>query len=457
MKALFISQQKDKWELFTNLFNAHFSKIVLRPASAIPELVESLSTESDIGPIIIDTYIEIDILDFMVAINDLVGERPVIFFGSHSKLKQKVTDELFNSHQDNAFIYDPINKQQFIDAITPSVDWKTQENFEDSLVELSLDDFLPMKIKNFYYFDSFPYDVYLQITPKKFVKLIAKDTKYSHSMVQSYVKKKVKYFHVAKEDQLQFLEETILSLSRSLKNKNVPLKNTINTQIFSASIIHQYVRIVGISETLRMFVNILMDSTFHVFKKTQELTSILKEFETNEDTVGFGTLAIMTAYVSDVMLHKMGWNSSLTRKKVMLASLLLDSTLTNDDLLYIDDQNSKEFEQLDEEDQQALLNHPKAAGIIATQFTKFPDTDFLIIHHHESPDGKGYPYGLLPHKATEINCVMIVAYQFSLRILKKGYTLTNAMLVLKELNETHNFSNYKNPYKALELIFKQKL
>ena len=76
----------------------------------------------------------------------------------------------------------------------------------------------------------------------------------------------------------------------------------------------------------------------------------------------------------------------MTKGKLLLASLLQDVTLTNDDLIKIRSINDPNFKMFTEEEQEDFKNHPQKAANLSTFFNGFSDVDFILMEQHEHPN-----------------------------------------------------------------------
>ncbi|EQC49768.1 hypothetical protein, partial [Bacteriovorax sp. DB6_IX] len=97
-----------------------------------------------------------------------------------------VAEELYLKSEINDIVIRPIEIPKFKEAIKKAIDWASHEEFEQSIEEIDREELLPMKLRNFYLFDSLPYDVYLELTQTKFIKIISANKRYSHSDINAY-------------------------------------------------------------------------------------------------------------------------------------------------------------------------------------------------------------------------------------------------------------------------------
>ena len=147
----------------------------------------------------------------MSQVEELVGKRAHILVGSINQVKSQASSQLLNDPS-VSIVEKPIRSDDFKKAIAHSIEWEKKEEFEHSISEFSKEELHPMKIRNFYLFDQLPYDVYLELTPTKYGRIISKNKTYRHQIIHSYAKKNIKHLYLKKDDYLTFLDSSIKTL-----------------------------------------------------------------------------------------------------------------------------------------------------------------------------------------------------------------------------------------------------
>lgn len=455
MKALFVCDDKEDWALLNNLFKAHFSKVELVCALKGSAAMDYLSYEGPFGIILIDTALKEDHpSELACKMVEISGERPIIFMGEHSLIKTRVDEKILLENEMFDLLVKPYDIETFKEVINSGLEWAREEEFEQSVEEFDRTELLPMKLRNFYLFDKIPYDTYLELTQTKFIKVISADKPYTQSMLQSYSKRSIRFLYLKKNEYLRFLEDSMIKIKKELSLHNQPIKKVLATQVRAALVIHQYIRTVGVSENIIELSQMVIDKTGEVFHQTRGIKKVLANFPRLRQD--FAEHSILTMYFTESICEGLGWTSELTRKKLGLAALLQDSTLSNEDFLKIDNLESPTLQMFTEEEKIEFAEHPKKSAELALYFSRFPETDFIILQHHELPNGEGFPQRLNANKLTILSCVFALASQFVGKLVTSDDKSPSLLSeVFSYFKANYNTGNFKDPLAALEKMLKK--
>ena len=83
----------------------------------------------------------------------------------------------------NHVLETPIVPLEFKKAMAQCESWIKNEAFEQSIQDLSKEEMRGLKIKNFFLFEQLPYDVYIELTPNKYGKIISRNKFFSHQLL----------------------------------------------------------------------------------------------------------------------------------------------------------------------------------------------------------------------------------------------------------------------------------
>lgn len=450
MKVLFICDEKDEWSFYRNLFAGNFSKVEVAFSLNSEDALDKLNFEGPFALIIIDASLKSEgPSEIADAVIDTAGERPIVFIGEKIHITSRIRADLYEENDINEILIKPFQPEQFVETIQKGLEWVKQEEFEQSIIELDRSQVLPMRIRNFYLFDKLPYEVYLELTSTKFVKVLGKNKKYAQSDINAYAKRGIKQLYLFKNEYLKLLEEGLKKVLFILKQKNKQSpKVLMATQIKGVLIVHQYIRSVGVTKSLTELCDELIDTTRVVFRSYQKIKTLINDFPFSQyDTA---EQAVFTSYLCESILCGLGWASDTSRKKLGLASLLYDSMITNEDLAKIKALDDRNLLMFTEDEQIEYKEHPRLAAEMARQFQGYSDVDFIIVQHHERPKGDGFPNRLTSNKLTAHSCAFILATAFSTRLALLPGEQGNYLKVFREIKTLYNVGNFKEPLDALQ-------
>ncbi|MBC99543.1 MAG: hypothetical protein CME63_17495 [Halobacteriovoraceae bacterium] len=448
MKALFVCDEKEEWNLLRNLFHAHLKNLELICVMRGNDALDTLSYEGPFGAIIIECSLkDTNPSDLAEMIFDQTGPRPIIFVGTPTMIKDRVKEEFYNEYDMVSIYNKPYQANQFIGVVAEAISWAKKEEYENSIVELDPENFVPLKLRNFYLYDSVPFDVYVELTKTKFIKAISADKKYTQSAIQDFQKRNIRYLYLEKNEHLSFLENSILKISKSLDLKTLEDKKRIQTCIAAVLVIHQYIRDVGISDTIRGLIKKVIEQFPLIVQSYKDLDKILFNFPSEHNDLA--EQAVLKGIICEYISQHLGWKSDMTRSKFGLAALIHDAFLEREEWSTITYRDHPDLDYLSAEQVDNFIEHPKRAAEIARQFTHYPETDFIIEEHHELPDGNGFPQGLLANKITKISATFILANNFVIQLMLSGISRSSVINITKGFKPIYSIGNFKEPYQVI--------
>lgn len=396
----------------------------------------------------------ITVVDIYQNITDTLGVRPFVFIGSINSVKSQLTNDMVHNQQTNALVELPLVLDEFKKAVNLAIDWVKKEEFEESILEFSRDDLHPMRLRNFYLFEQVPYDVYIELTATKFGKVISKDKFYSHQIIQNYSRKNIKYLYLRKDEHLKFLDTSIKNLLKIYEAKLSDKKKYMMLHLKSAFFMHQFIRAASVSDEVNKLAHYFIESVSNLVRSYENISDLLDSIS-ESGNITFAEQSVATAYVCEKILLNMGWTADMTRGKLILAALLQDVSLGNDDLIKIRSINDPNLKMFSEEEQEDFKNHPQKAAHLSTYFNGFSDVDFILMEQHEHPTGDGFPKGLNSSGLTTISCIFILASNFVSRMALTPKSPTQHKDILTSIKRVYNTGNFKDPLKALEKALKK--
>lgn len=417
--------------------------------------MDKIACEDSIGVIILDCGLTKDkSTSTAEEMMDLLGEKSVLFWGNEQEIKIGVSQDFFNTYTSADLLKKPADLAELRDKMSKCIQRFKQDEFEQSIVTLERSELVATKIKNFFLYNTLPYDAYLEISETKFAKYISKDVPYNASLIEDLIKRKVKHLHLRKDDQLKMLESALGLLSKFfVEAQSKEIEIVLQKQVLAVSLIHQYVAVIGITESIIKLTHEVIRTASECFFKLKNLNDFLARFPYK--TRDSAEQSVMTIYVCIFILAKMGWNSQTSREKMALASILHDCALTNDDMTKIyslKDPNLKMFTQKEQED---FPLHPLRAAEISKHFSGFSEVAFVIEQHHELPTQDGFPKGLNSHEITTYSGVFILSNNFVSLINQRGTSQESLKKSLQLMTKDYTIGNFKTPFLLLEKMIKE--
>lgn len=433
----------------------HFAKIEIVECADPGNLMDIITSDGPFSFVVVQIDNKnITVSEIYQNINETLGQRPFIFIGSPNSVKSYITSEILQHPLTNFIVETPISLDEFKKSFNGSINWVKKEEFEESILEFSRDDLQRMRIRNFYLFEQMPYDVYIELTPTKFGKVITKNKPYSHQLIQNYSRKNIKFLYIKTDEHLKTLDTSIKNLLKIYDAKLKDRKKYIVLHLKTIFFIRQFIKTASVSADVVKITHLFIDSVREVVKYQESLSDLLDQI-TESTNMTFPEHSLATAYVCETILYHMGWSADMTRDKLLLASILQDIGLNNDDMIKIRSLNDPNLKMFTEDEQLDFRNHPLKAAQISTFFNGFSDVDFILSEQHEHPTGDGFPKGMNSSGLTTISCIFILANSFVSRIASTQKSPTVYKDILTGMKQIYNTGNFKDPLKALEKAIKR--
>jgi hypothetical protein len=459
VKVLFLSENKNDWELLRIILANLFKEVELLCAINEDDAVEIVSSDGPFGIFIIDTEIKrTEPEKSSHILIELAGDRPFIFLGTDSVISDRISQELYQSNSYNEKLLKPLDRNDITEDIevkmSSALEWAKEEEFETSLEEINPKDFVSMKLKSFYLYNTFPYDIHLEITSTQYIKILSANKNYTISTLSAYAKKNVKVLYIKKDDQIKYLEEESLKCLKALKKISIQSNDVFIVLLRSITICHQYMLALGVNPTILSLANAITDLSINVSDSFRDLKPLLKAYPFLYE--GIASKSLLTLLIADKLCKKMGWDSITTKKKLAMSALLHDYSLPDESLSKINYISDPRLQNYDDAKIDNFYNHPIIISEIASQFTMFPDIDYIIAYHHELPQKKGFPAQPPQAKLTAICGVFNTAQYVAAEL--DGNKINSGLIqkILRSMNRDFNNGNFKEPYNFIKTMLSKK-
>lgn len=381
---------------------------------------------------------------------DFTGNRPIIFLGHEAFITDRVSQELYSANEYNDRLLKPFDREDFQDELLSKINnalvFAKREEFEQSIEDIDPDDFIQMKIKSFYLYNSFPHDIYMEITSTKYIKILSANKPFTATTLANYAKKNVRHLHIRKDDQLEYLETESKKCLKGMRKISPKSPDMILVLLRSITLAHQTLLAIGVTPSVLALCNGAINSILAISEPRKDLSEILERYP--KLYTGIASKSLLTALIASNMCSKMGWESSLTKRKLVMAAILMDFTIQEEEMCKINSPSDPILKNFREEQINNYLQHPVRAAEVAQQFTLFPDIDFLIENHHETPNRKGFPNQPSHTKLTPLCSVLNVAQFIAAEL--DGEDINNQILgrTFRALSRDYNSGNFKDALRA---------
>ena len=390
MKILFIFENAENAETIRRMVKNLYKDLEISMANT-SDMAKNLAINN--GPYLFYLIdVEMKNIDPSTIAKDLLeitGDKPILFLGHEKMINDRIPQDLYQSNEHNNSIFYPVNKDELKIKFDDVYKYAIKQQTQDSIEEVIPSDFIGMKIKTFYLYDSFEFDIYVEITSTRYLKIIEAGTHYTISTLHNYAKKNIRTLYIKKNEQLKYLEDETQKCLKAVILTDLESADFHVVHLRSINIIHQYLTILGLTPSMNKLVDAMLDKICDFIDKNQRLGRILENYPLHYE--GTASKSLLTAYLASALSIKMGWTSKTVLKKIILSAILMDYNLADDQLSKANSLNDYRIKSLDQNELENYKNHPIKAAETSLLFTTVGSIDFIIENHHETPNRKGFP------------------------------------------------------------------
>lgn len=303
-------------------------------------------------------------------------------------------------------------------------------------------------------------NLYLKIG-EKFIKVFNEDDNTDVLDIKKYRDKGIEYLYLHRDTALWVISQIQNQIEVFLKSNNFRFILRGASDSPQKRFEQKILRIndeVHIDKEFKEAIDKTVTKVRGLVSKEVALAPLLNNLKNmREEEAFFGAKVSLISTISCALAQKLEWISKTTMDKLIYSAVLCDITLAaRPDLMRIS--GLAEFErrksELTPEEQKIYLNHPKDGGSLAKKYFSSapPDTDALIMQHHELPDGSGFPYALKAERISPLAALFIISNDFAYYFLTDDEPTIDDFLL--KAQGRYDFMNFRKIMKAFERIKK---
>jgi hypothetical protein len=454
MKTLIVTTDKNKFQFFNHFFQTHFSSLIAIHTEELDQTVQILSYEGPFAFILIEARNDEDhnLEELLSSIIDLSGDVPIVIFGSDEELCSINKSLLLKKQKNFLLLYDqsPNNLDSTKKTIEKAFQWSKSQNFETCDADENLSNYIPMRVRNLFFYTQFPHHLFIQVSSEKMNMAFEKDTKIFSSQITKLIKRKIKFVFIDKDDHVNFLESSMRKGKKFLDTRPEFSKKLVTSHLRSAALIQDYLSNIGVTPSVKLFIEALVEQIIATAGKITTFKALIKHYDLKMESVV--SKSLICAYTSFYMIHEMGWSSDTTRKKFIVASIIQDTFVGADELAKLSTLQDPSIIDFSEQQIKDFPNHPDKIAQLSTQLSHYPDIDFLLASHHERPKKDGFPSRPTPTELQVAACLFSLASQFARDIDGQEFNQDVYERIYKSYCVDYKIGNFKLPLQSLAKI-----
>ncbi len=308
--------------------------------------------------------------------------------------------------------------------------------------------FAQIKIFYLWRFEELPFDLFVRINEKKHVKILAKNSKYDEQFIEKYHTKDNEYLYLDNSD-YPLLEELLYSdywfegmSDLSEEDKNYRMKKIIQNMAHS----------MGLTPHLIQKAEEVVQSAVSSINQSKNLSKLFNQRQ--KGTSFQANISTLTTYMTSALCDELEWTTNSSKEKLAFAAIFQDISLNSSKLSSLFYLNIDEVEKLGltKDELKDFYNHPKQSAEMVKEINiKFPQVEDIISHHHERPDGSGFPAAINHQKIPALSSLFIVAHDYVMRSVNTRFEKDHQE-ILKEMAPFYQQGHFKKCFTTLEKI-----
>lgn len=310
-----------------------------------------------------------------------------------------------------------------------------------------------VRISFFWRFNRTECDIYLRLSAHKFIKIIHGADYYDKDLIEKYANKKQSYLYITKSDFERFgvrLGSTpFLGL---IDEESGPMSNEKMVRQTHA-LLQDLITSVGVSESAVKMANMYCDFIVNttVKKNNKVLLDLFKTMRERKDYLYDHSylLSCLTAYIS----KELQWHTSETVEKLCYAALFHDITLKDSELAMMSDLDSLQMSRFTPEEVLSFHQHPLMAAKMVKDSGSFPlGVEGIIVQHHETVEGNGFPKGITAAQVSPLVCVFILCHDFVSELYRCNFDGQLAAESVEVMEKRYQHGNYVKVFGAFKKV-----
>lgn len=298
-------------------------------------------------------------------------------------------------------------------------------------------------------------DIFIRLSDTHFVKLFKTGDQFELNDLEKYTTKKgVEYFYIRNEETKEFIDKYDADLQKYLKKSyslSVEEAVKVNESIYET--VQELGKQLGFTREVQSLCRTQIRMTVKSLGKNPTLDSILKKLEAFRGQY-LAAHSALAGYFACAIASQLEWGSEATFQKLMLASFLHDITIDDHKLAKCTSIQEVEKGDFTRDQIEAYKEHPSKASAIAQKFSEVPpDVDVIIVQHHESPDGTGFPRQIGHSYISPLAATFSVAHELACATLEEGSDKFDVKRFLAKVSGKYSSIRYRKILEAIEEVF----
>lgn len=286
------------------------------------------------------------------------------------------------------------------------------------------------------------FDTYIKLSSGRYLLLVRKGDYLIKEQLSKYINQNVKFLYYKCSDRSSLIKNLTFELSASMGLIEQNPKKVSNLLRTSLDLVFDEIALNGPQSQELAHAKDLIKKTQDIVRSMPDLQVLVNEFFSKREIIKQHSL--FSCLFTSIICQNVDWLSPKLMEEVCLGAYLQNIGLSrlNKDSLEV-------TEDMTEEEKDQHLKHPIGGYRFLQYYPVSEKVRQIVLQHHESCDGKGYPFGLRLTKIYPPAKIVYVASELSELMLKNNLQPKEALTLLVQ---TTGFREKYDPEMIRSLI-----
>jgi response regulator RpfG family c-di-GMP phosphodiesterase len=314
---------------------------------------------------------------------------------------------------------------------------------------------VPISIQTLLQFTNGEFDFYIKLSGKNYIKIINEGDIFTSEDAEKLLAKGIKEVHVKSSDSHELLKICESKLLMRVKEaSDLPAEESVLIVIGAIEQVETISKALGWTNEVTLSAQKTVTSAVELLVQNAQMTQTLKKRFLNPSSPYAMHIGLQT-YLTCGFCKILGWTEESTQIKLAMASLLHDVSLEESYYEDIRSWNKKASNsKIKSSEVTQYRNHPfEGSKFAGTLKVLPPDVEKIILQHHETPDGKGFPRGLVSNQISSLASLFIMIEDL-IGFIGEGRHIESSISDYLTWGETHYSSGF---FKKIFDVIKEKI
>jgi HD-GYP domain-containing protein (c-di-GMP phosphodiesterase class II) len=318
-------------------------------------------------------------------------------------------------------------------------------------------EFCKVNISFFFSTKSVFCDIYLKVNDKKYIKIFNRFDQIEFKDIKKYNNKNIQYLYVRENDFSSIMKKLLEELrpifesdSHALVLGSQSLNSSFSIQLQET--VSESIQKLGLSGEAVEMANLAINSTLNLVEDQKEIYSVLEEIIKGNNYVS--EHSFLLTYIGCSILAESPYAHPDNNLAISVSAFFHDIYLQDEEQARIQNKEEFRFKTLGITERDEVLEHPQKASKLVSKIDGIPpESQVIILQHHENYNGTGFPNGIDFKNMSPLSAIFNVAHELASYVYDSGRNPENIEDIVRDLAQTYTRGNYKMAIQAAQKVF----